>query len=226
MSDMRGIRQGLRYIGMATALTLLLAAAPASATSLMISDISAATLDGLTGAQVGATLTETFDFEPATGGGDGAITSQVFAGAGALEGNFVYLYQLELFETASEDKSSGVTFDFDTMPLAIPGVGEAFYVADGGGDVAPFIADYSGTAVTFIFFPFVQPGQSSFQLGLVSLGAPKTVTATVLDSGAVFGAASVYSNGLAPIPEPGASVLFIAGFLTVGIVGLRHQRKS
>lgn len=196
-------------------------ASTAHALPLDLSTIDQATLDSLAGANVVAPISSSFDFAPSNApAGDGIVGSWVLAGEGELSGNYVYLYQIELFADASEDKISGMTIDWTGNPLPLFGgdVGGAFFVSDSAGSVMPFIFDDGGDTLTVIFYPFIGPGSQSYVFGVASDTAPATSIATLLDSGEVFAYPEVYHNGdrQLPVPEPQAIIQFIAGLFVAG----------
>ena len=116
-----------------------------------------------------------------------------------------------------------MSMDFGTVSN-VPGLGEAFFVGDDSGLASPSAAYEFADQVDFYFQPFIFRGQLSHQFGLVSPNAPHTVNALVLDSGLVWGQATVYANGAPPIPEPASQVLLLSGFMVVGMYGLRFAK--
>jgi hypothetical protein len=225
-SVVRGCARVALALGFVAATAL--SAQPAAALSL--TGISDATLDSIAGTQI-ATLTSSFDFAPAVAGGDGTVTSSVFTGVGDAAGNNVYVYSIELFSNppASISAVSGISFDFDSVPVNLTlGSGEsfdAFYVTDDGGTVSPLLASHTGSTARFIFIPEIGNSETSHQFGLVSASLPELTVASVLDSGAgIVVQPVVYSNGgTAPIPEPHAAVLFAIGSVIVARFGLRRR---
>ena len=164
-----------------------------------------------------------YDFLPEVFGGDGLVTSTVFQGVGDASGNFVYTYEIELFDAppASVGAVLGITFEFSSIPVAVAGVGDAFYVTDDSGTHAPDLAFYQEASLTagFRFVPQITNGRTSHQFGLFSPNAAAETVAQVIDSGARGGESIVLSNG-APqggpnLPEPSAAALFALGFLTI-----------
>jgi hypothetical protein len=189
----------------------------------MLDEIDQTAFSGLIGTEVTTPLNNTFDYAPATSGGDGAVYSTVFEGAGSAEGQYVYVYQIDHFAQSSEYKSGGMSVDFGTVSN-VDGM-EAFFVGNDGGLAAPSMAYHTPDGqLDFYFQPFIFQGQLSHQFGVVSPNAPHQTTALVLDSGLVLAQADVYANGDPPIPEPGSGVLFLSGCLVVGIYGLRFRR--
>jgi hypothetical protein len=203
-----------RLIGVA-ALALCAFAMPAAA--LTISSTDSATLSSVTGTQVG-TMTSVYDFDPVAGG-DGTITSTVYEGIGAAEGYYVYTYEIELYDStqASIGAIVGVTFEFSATPASVTGIGEAFYVSDGTGSIAPDLAIYNETTKTaaFRFDGYIGSGETSYVFGLFSPNAPLASDAQLIDGGALGGTASVLSNGVAAVPEPSAALVFALGFVTI-----------
>lgn len=204
----------LRRISQLLLLLAGVAFAPSSSQALSIAEIDGGTLDTLTGSLVGS-LSDTFDFRPEVSGGDGVVTTQVFVGTGAAEGNFVYVYQIELFSTppASVGSVWGMRWFFDEMPVDIPGVGESFFVGDDAGSLDPMIASWVDGVVSFVFIPAITNGTLSHAFGLVSPNAPVEAIAELIDSGAEGGTVSVLSNGISPVPEPSAALMFGVGLL-------------
>jgi hypothetical protein len=197
----------------ALGLALVVSATPAAA--LTMGGIDTATFDSIAGSQV-ATTTNSFDFIPEVNGGDGLVTSTVYEGIGDASGLYVYTYSIELFDAnvASVGAVLGMTFEFGVTPMTIDGIGNAFYIDDGSGDVAPDMAFYNATSMTagFRFIPLIDNGETSLVFGLISPNAPTETLAQLYDSGATGGQVSVLSNGVPPVPEPSAALVFALGF--------------
>jgi hypothetical protein len=142
----------------------------------------------------------------------------VYQGIGGASGQYVYTYSIELFDTdtASVGAVIAVTFEFGAMPTVIGGVGDAFYIDDGSGGVAPEMVFYdTGTQTAgFRFVPLIDNGETSLTFGLLSPNAPAETLAQLYDSGATGGQVSVLSNGTpaASVPEPSAALVFAVGF--------------
>jgi hypothetical protein len=205
--------------GAAICAALLLLAGPASAVSVLnLNSIDTSQFGSIAGA-VDSTLTSTYDFVPTAAGGDGQITSTVYNGVGSASGLYVYTYQIELNDADASSVGAviGATFKFTSVPSPVAGVGEAFFVDDGSGNVAPDLAFYDASTQTmgFRFIPVIQNGQTSFQVGLFSAVAPEETLALMIDSGAAGGQTYVLSNGAAPVPEPGAALVFALGFAVI-----------
>ena len=190
---------------------------PSISQALSLTEIDGGTFDTLTGDLVGS-LSSTYDFRPEIDGGDGVVTSLVFEGAGAAEGNFVYVYQIELYTTppASVGSIWGMSWDFTAMPVDVVGVGEAFFIGDGSGTLDPLLANWEDGTASFAFVPAITNGSLSHSFGLVSPNAPAETIAQLIDSGALGGSAPVLLNGAIPMPEPTAALVFGLGLLIVG----------
>jgi len=202
----------------ASALGLALVVSAAPATALTIGEIETADFNLLAGNEI-ATVTNSFDFIPVVNGGDGLVTSTVYEGIGDASGQYVYTYSIELFDadTASVGAVIAMTFEFGATPMTIDGVGDAFYINDGSGGVAPDMAFYDDTtqAAGFRFIPLIDNGETSLQFGLISPNAPAETLAQLYDSGATGGQVTVLSNGQVPVPEPSAALVFAWGFATL-----------
>jgi hypothetical protein len=197
-------------------LGLLVSATPAAA--LTLGGIGTSTFDSISGGEF-ATLTSSYDFIPVVNGGDGQITSTVYTGIGDADGFFVYTYDIELYDiqSASIGAVVAVTFTFHATPVDINGIGDAFYIDDGSGGVAPSLAFYDATDATagFVFVPLIGNGETSFKFGLISPNAPAEALAQLYDSGATGGQAVVLSNGVSSLPEPSAALVFALGFAAI-----------
>jgi hypothetical protein len=197
---------------------------PLSTWALSLAEIDSGTLSALTGSPVDA-LSTTYDFIPEVTGGDGVVTSQVFAGAGAAAGNFVYVYSIELYPTppASVGAVWGMRWSFNEMPVDVVGIGESFFVGDDGGTVAPVAASWSDGELQVAFIPAIGNGDLSHAFGFVSPNAPDVTIANLIDSGAIGGTAAVLSNGTL-VPEPSAALVFGIGLLIVAPAVSRWRR--
>ena len=197
------------------ALVLFVGLTPLSTRALSLAEIDTGTLDALTGSLVDS-LSTTYDFVPEVNGGDGVVTSQVFQGAGAAAGDFVYVYSIELYATppASVGAIWGMDWSFSETPVDVAGVGESFFVGDDGGAVAPVDTSWSDGELQVVFIPAIGNGELSHAFGFVSPNAPGVTTASLIDSGAVGGTAAVLSNG-ALVPEPSSALVFGVGLLIV-----------
>jgi hypothetical protein len=206
---------------------LLFALTPASAASLNLIDSSLYAT--ILGAEV-ETLTSSYDFT--VDGVDGTITSTVYEGSATASGYFVYTYQIELYDS-STSSIDAVMFEFGSTPPVIDMIGDAFTVDDGSANVAPTSAFYIETSETAGFeFEFnLAAGETSLEFGLFSAIAPTTTEAELSGvtrsarrrsgrrrsgrSSSTAAAATVLSNGAAPVPEPNAALLFSIGFATI-----------
>ncbi len=206
----------LRRLFCTLVLSLSVGFLPSIAQALSLTEIDGGTLDALTGNLVGS-LSSTYDFRPEINGGDGVVTSQVFAGTGAAAGNFVYVYQIELYPSppASVGSVWGMRWDFTAMPVDVAGIGEAFFIGDDAGSLDPMVANWADGRASFVFVPAITNGALSHAFGLVSPNAPAETLAEMIDSGALGGTAPVLSNGAIPMPEPTAALVFGLGLLIV-----------
>jgi hypothetical protein len=206
------------------ALVLCVGLAPLSTRALSLAEIDGGTLDALTGSLVDSLATP-YDFMPEVTGGDGVVTSQVFDGAGAAAGSFVYLYSIELYPTppASVGAVWGMRWSFSETPLDVAGVGESFFVGDDGGTVDPVGVSWSDGELLVTFIPAIGNGDLTHAFGFVSPNAPAVAIAQLIDSGAIGGTALVLSNG-APVPEPSAALVFGVGLLIVAPAVSRWRR--
>ena len=206
------------------ALVLCVGLTPLSTQALSLAEIDSGTLSALTGSPVDS-LSTTYDFLPEVSGGDGVVTSQVFHGAGAAAGDFVYVYSIELYATppASVGAVWGMSWSFSEMPVDVAGIGESFFVGDDGGAVAPVVTFWSDGELEVIFIPAIGNGDVSHAFGFVSPNAPDVSIASLIDSGAIGGTAAVLSNG-APVPEPSSALVFGIGLLIVAPAVSRWRR--
>lgn len=186
------------------------------------------------GAAVVAPLLSTFDFDPATAGGDGSVRSQVFTGIGAAAGLFVYVYQITHFASSSEIEVGGISFDFSTSPALTPaGAITSFFVGTAplapppagfvAGTVATTFADWTGGTLSFGGsppVPWIGPGSVSHVFGTFSPKPPSVVIADVIDSGATITSASVYG-----VSEPSILLLLGSGLLGVALWSARRKRQ-
>jgi hypothetical protein len=208
---------------------MIFAVAPAFAASL--SAIDSLSYTSIIGTEVDS-MTSAYDFT--ADGVDGTITSTVYQGTGTASGYFVYTYQITL-DDASASSVDSVSFNFSSTPTVVAGIGDAFYVDDGSGNVAPTSADYieSSLTVAFEFDLSIAAGDTSLEFGLFSAIAPDSTTAILSASTSSqprrgtrrgagpgvarlsSGTASVLSNGVAPVPEPTSALVFAIGFATI-----------
>ena len=149
-------------------------------------------------------------------------------GTGAASGYYVYTYSITLSD-ASASSIDSVMFEFGSTPVAIAGIGDAFYVEDGSGNVAPTSALYIQSAKTagFEYEVSLAAGETSLDFGLFSAVAPATTEADLSGKtatagrrsgrgyAATSGTANVLSNGVAPVPEPTAALVFAIGFAAI-----------
>jgi hypothetical protein len=124
-------RSALMTTASAACAALLFLGTPVSAASLSMIDSS--TSASILGAEVGS-MTSSYDLT--ADGIDGAITSTVYEGTGTASGYFVYTYQIELYDTTASSIDS-VMFEFGSIPSLVDGIGDAFYVDDGSGNIHP-----------------------------------------------------------------------------------------
>lgn len=206
---------------MAALLGVLSLAVASSAFALSLGAIDSAKFSSITGSEI-AHLELEYDFLPEISGGDGLVASTVYEGLGAALGNYVYSYTISLFGAppASVGSILGMTFAFHSTPVFLEGIGDAYYVTDDAGSVSPDLAFYQASTVTagFRFIPQVKNDELSHQFGLFSPNLPAETTAQMIDSGALGGVTTVFSNGAAnPVPEPRAALVFALGLLTVAL---------
>jgi hypothetical protein len=152
----------------------------------------------------------------------------VYEGTGAASGYYVYTYSITLTDSATSSIDS-VMFEFGSTPVAIAGIGDAFYVDDGSGNVAPTSAYYFESSETagFEYEVSLAAGETSYDFGLFSGVAPATTEADVSGQArtggrrvgrnlsTTSGTATVLSNGIAPVPEPTSALVFAIGFAAI-----------
>jgi hypothetical protein len=206
-----------RYTRILAALAAVSVFAPATAGALTLGEIDSAAFDSITG-DIVASSSNSFDFLPSVNGGDGLVTSTVYAGTGTADGLYVYSYQIELYPTPPSSVGAVVamSWEFGEMPVAVDGLEESFFIGDDGGTVAPLAALYEDGEATIYFIPAIGNGEVSNTFGMLSPNAPKLTVAQLTDSGAPGGTVEVFSNGISPtVPEPSAALVFALGFLLV-----------
>jgi hypothetical protein len=200
-------------------------ASHAAVLALSNTGVTGGTLDGWLGAPRTGVIQGGFDFLPSNPGGDGWIRSQVFEGAGAAAGQFVYLYQLRHFPDSSEASIGGFSFDWGSeAPASVGGV-TSLYTTGASGTAVGFVqpptatvpsnsSQYDGNAAKFLFESAnsVLKGDTSLILGLFSPFAPISVVANVLDTDEEVRGPVVY----APVPVPAALPLFLSALAGIG----------
>lgn len=201
------------------------------AVTLTNTNISQATFDSLAGAAVNSALVSTYDFSPATAGGDGEIRSQVFEGEGDAAGLFVYIYQIVLYSTSSAVQEEGISFNFVGGPSTVSGM-TSFYIGTTPSPPAPFDpgvqepsgASFTDPSISFAFLAFmgdqINKGEASFVFGAFSPLPPRVVSSNVIDSTSTVVDPSVY----APAPEPTGLLLLGSGLAGLGFFGRRRRR--
>lgn len=215
--------------GLVLAAVALAAPTASHAATLTLSNtaVTGGFVDGLLGAPRTGVIQGGYDFLPSNPGGDGWIRSQVFEGAGAAAGQFVYLYQLRHFDTSSENTVGGFSFDWGAgAPASVGGITSWYATTDsattggfvqpsGGASQSSSLSFYDGNATKFLFLPptaGVAPGDTTLVLGVFSPLAPISVVANVLDTDEEVRGPEVY----APVPVPAALPLFLSALAGVG----------
>jgi len=216
------VRVNLNTLGRITGVVsavLLFFVTPASATSLNV-------IDSLDYASILGT--EVDSVTSAIGGIDGTITSTAYEGIGDASGYYVYTYSITLSDSSTSSIDS-VMFEFGSTPVEIAGIGDAFYVDDGSGNVAPTSASYvtSSNTAGFEYEVSIAAGETSYDFGLFSAVAPAMTEADLSGQtrtggrrvgrniSATSGTAAVLSNGAAPVPEPTSALVFAIGFAAI-----------
>ena len=214
-------------MGAAALVTGLSLAAPKEANALLLSN-TAKSAAGLIGASVAGPLTSYYDLAPAgvVPPGDGAVTSEVFAGVGAAAGLFAYAYQISP-TVLSAAPISGLAFNWQGVASSVGGDTSA-YDSTGGTFPAPFVlggtapvgVDLTGGVLDISFFGAKIPaGGDNYVVYLFSPLPPGIVGSNIKDGTVTVTDALVYS----PVPIPGAVWLFGTGVL--GLLGIGYTRR-
>jgi hypothetical protein len=223
--------------------TVLAMAQVADAGVLTNTEIDVADWSSIAGTAVSSALVSTFDFSPATTGGDGQVVSQVFDGIGDLDGFIIFAYQATLFSGSSSTDLTKLSFkipfstlDTDLLDFDGDGADDTSFWINGsiggafvGGSIAPEIAVFQPVNQNSSWgdsgdLLWLGKGQVSRVFGYAvpeALGF-QIIGANVLDTTITVKDPQVYT----PNPEPGSMLVWLGATVCCGLAGLRKRRRA